>query len=178
MNVKNFCKSLDKPVEARKYFLLLSQQEQKLFLDYSNKIINLYNPKLGQLLPKIFRNAYLVFKIFSTKQMKELSSFRPYNNTALIKKLEPLKNLFEKTRSRSSSSSSGRKKYDKPYQRYAQPAEEDEAITVFYTSLYEQNPESPLAITWLTERGFFEDTERDELIQKYVKLEKESKLIK
>lgn len=84
-----------------------------------------------------------------------------------------------KSASSRSSKSVGRsaKKYDKEFQRYAEP-EEDGALYLFYTSLYEQEPKSRLAITWLTEHGVYEGSERKRLEKHYAKLNEAGKLIK
>lgn len=40
-------------------------------------------------------------------------------------------------------------------------------LFLFYSSLYNENKDSKMAITWLTEHGCFEDEERNELLKKY-----------
>ena len=77
-----------------------------------------------------------------------------------------------------SSTSSRSKKYDKEFQKFPEITDEMDSLYLFYTSLYKSNPKSPLAITWLTEHGFFDGKERANLIVKYKKLSTDGKLIK
>ena len=69
-------------------------------------------------------------------------------------------------------------KYDKKYQKYAEPSNEIDPFYIFYTSLYKENSHSHLAITWLTEHGIYEDEKREKLESQYEKLVKEKKLVK
>jgi hypothetical protein len=80
--------------------------------------------------------------------------------------------------SRRTSSKSPGSKYDKEYQRYASPPNDTDPSYIFYTSLLNENPKSRLSITWLTEHGVFEGSERDNLIKKYKKLLDANKIIK
>lgn len=72
----------------------------------------------------------------------------------------------------------GGKKYDKEYQRYAEPSSSTDPLYIFYTSLYQEVPESKLAITWLTEHGVYEGDERSELLSKYKSLAAKDQLVK
>lgn len=82
-----------------------------------------------------------------------------------------------KTKPKAKSAPRASKKYDKEYQRFQQPKELD-PLYLFYTSLYSQNPKSRLAITWLTEHGVFNGSERTSIVKKYEKLKEAGKLIK
>ena len=73
------------------------------------------------------------------------------------------------SRSRSGSAKGG-KKYDKEYQKYAEPESEIDPLYIYYTTLFQERPKSKLAITWLTEHGVFEDDQRDELVERYKKI--------
>jgi len=68
-------------------------------------------------------------------------------------------------------------KYDKEGQTRAE-VDETDPLFLFYSSLYNERPESKMAITWLTQHGCFEDEERDELYEKYKNLSSSSKQIK
>jgi hypothetical protein len=70
------------------------------------------------------------------------------------------------------------KKYDKEFQRYEGPKDELDPLYVYYTSLYVQNPKSRLAITWLSEHGVYEGSDREKIIKIYKKLVETGKLIK
>ncbi len=61
------------------------------------------------------------------------------------------------------------KKYGKNYQKHEEE-EENSPLWIFYTTLYEEKPDSELAIRWLTEHGIFEEEAREELEEKYVEL--------
>jgi hypothetical protein len=73
------------------------------------------------------------------------------------------------SRSRSGSAKAS-KKYDKEYQRYAEPESEIDPLYIYYTTLYQERPKSKLAIVWLTEHGVFSDDQRDELVKRYKKI--------
>lgn len=55
--------------------------------------------------------------------------------------------------------------FDKKYQKYETP-EEDDALYLFYSSLYDENPKSKLAISWCLEHGLFEGDKRKKLEKK------------
>lgn len=73
------------------------------------------------------------------------------------------------SRSRSGSSKVS-KKYDKEYQKYAEPESEIDPLYIYYTTLFQERPKSKLAISWLTEHGVFSDDQRDELVERYKKI--------
>jgi hypothetical protein len=73
------------------------------------------------------------------------------------------------SRSRSGSAKAS-KKYDKEYQKYAEPESEIDPLYIYYTTLFQERPKSKLAITWLTEHGVFSDDQRDELVERYKKI--------
>jgi len=68
-------------------------------------------------------------------------------------------------------SKNARKKFDKEYQRCDTP-DEDDPLREFYTSLYEERPDSALAISWLVERGVYEEETEEStiLLEKYKSL--------
>ena len=68
-------------------------------------------------------------------------------------------------------------KYSKKYQKYKE-IEDTDPLYIFYYSCYKENPESRLAITWLSEHGIFSSSKRDELEKKYEKLKEQNLLIK
>jgi hypothetical protein len=67
------------------------------------------------------------------------------------------------------------KKYEKEYQKYEEPENERDPLYIYYTTLRKQNPESKLAIQWLTEHGVYEDEERNELVEEYKQVVNTSK---
>ncbi len=69
-------------------------------------------------------------------------------------------------------------KYDKEYQRYKSPSGELDPTYLYYTSMYAQDPKSRLSITWLTEHGVYDGSERKKLVKKYEKLVKNNKIIR
>lgn len=73
------------------------------------------------------------------------------------------------TRNKRTTRKAGKKSYDKEGQKYDTPPSGD-ALYVFYTSLYEEKPNSNIAVVWLTERGVFEGDERKKLVQKWKKI--------
>jgi hypothetical protein len=62
----------------------------------------------------------------------------------------------------------------KEYQKKEKP-DRNSPLYLYYTSLYEENPRSEIAIKWLTEYGVYSDDKRDELIRRYKKYVKKGK---
>ena len=88
----------------------------------------------------------------------------------------------EETEEEKPTTKRGRKpktEYAKEYQK-AETPEEGSALYVFYTSLYAENPNSKLAVTWLIEHDVYEADSalRKGLVKKYVELEKKGELFK
>lgn len=52
--------------------------------------------------------------------------------------------------------------FDKKHQKFETP-DEDDALYLFYSSLYDEKPKSKLAITWCLEHGLFDGDKRKKL---------------
>lgn len=111
----------------------------------------------------------------SSKRSTSKSSKRSASKSSKRSTSKSSKRLASKSSKKSVSKSS--KKYDKEFQRFQEPKELD-PLYLFYTSLYSQKINPPLAITWLTEHGVFDGSERKSLVKKYEKLKQAGKLIK
>lgn len=57
-------------------------------------------------------------------------------------------------------------KYEKAFQKKETP-DKASPLYIFYTTLYEEKPDSRLAIKWLTEYGVFNGSKRERLVEKY-----------
>jgi hypothetical protein len=60
-------------------------------------------------------------------------------------------------------------KYSLNYQKHETPPSDD-PLYIYYTTLYQENPNSKIAIKWLTEYGVYEGDDREELEDKYENL--------
>lgn len=179
-NINNFCNLLtaNKVKDSKKEFIKLPYIVQCMFLHYSWEILS-HRKKYSD---QSYINAFYLFKLFRGKEMKGKKIYNRYL------KLKTLDTYYTKARDfnkksnivtgSSTISKSSRKKYDKQYQRYKSPEGELDPLFLYYTSLYSQKPNSPLAITWLTEHGVFDKKDRKSLIKKYEKLKSAGKLIR
>jgi len=174
--VNEFCKSLraNKVKNSQELFVKLSENTQKLFLENSLKILS----KKEKYSEESYRTAFYLFKLFKNKDMKGLDSYDDYRKNTRLDVLYKLALEWNKETKSKSTSSRSKKSYDKEYQKYDSPEDDGDPLYIFYTTLYEQRPDSRLAITWLTEHGVFEDERREELTEKYKVLAEEKRLIK
>ena len=192
-----FCKNLrmNKVKETQEQFKKLNDKEKELLLSYSWKLLQRHQTNSNS-----YWNAFKLFKLFRNSEMKNLGVYKKYNNSQVdkeymkayqlnkqknindeddepISKLkkskiideddEPISKLKKsKTEEKKESKTS---KYDKKYQRYDTPYE-GESLYLYYTSLYEEIPNSKSAIRWLTEYGVYDGLKRKELEHKYSKI--------
>ena len=115
--------------------------------------------------------SFLIFKLFRTKDMKKNKFYTKYDK---YKTLDTYYKKADKTYKlnkslTSVSKSKKQKKYDKKYQKY-DIYEKLNGLYLFYNSLYEQKPNSKMAIRWLTIHGAYNGKKRQDLINKYEKL--------
>jgi hypothetical protein len=186
--IEAFCKMLrqNKVKATQEKFLELPPVVQCLFLQKGYEILN---GELEDDNEDAYLTAFRLFKLFRAKTMKDEKIYENYSKLkeldahykkALEWNREKEGKLKEKTNDEqkitSTRASRSKKKYDKPYQRF-ETVDENDPLYFFYTSLYEENEKSPLAITFLTERGLLEGKERKALERKYEKLLEEKKLI-
>lgn len=61
--------------------------------------------------------------------------------------------------------------FEKTYQKKITPNNEDPLFR-FYSSLYDEKPNSKIAIIWLTEHGAFDDQKRIDLVKRYTMIQK------
>lgn len=127
--------------------------------------------------PRVKTKASSVKKTASKSASKSVKKSASKSASKSVKKSTSKSTSKSASKSTSKSASRTVKKYDKEFQRYQEPKELD-PLYLFYTSLYSQKPTSPLAITWLTEHGVFEGSERKSMVKKYEKLKQAGKLIK
>lgn len=195
--IDHFCSELkkNKVRDTRILFYRLPQEAQEVFLKYGFKILS-HPEKYSE---ESYLTAFLLFKLFRNESMKAMSVYKKYNTDRVEKVYAAARKKMGgkgKSSTSSSSSSSSRssyssrsrsrgarkvvkesKKYDKDYQRKPEP-EQGSAYYRFYVSLYQEHPDSPLAITWLTEHGVFDGAERQAIVDKYEKLAKEDHIIR
>lgn len=180
-NIETFCSFLNsnKVKDGKEAFLKLPRYVQCLFLKYSWRILR----EDPDQYPVQFLSAFRMFKLFRSKDFKDKEIYKIYQKTGVEgqykKALEWNRNQSgTKTKTKTSGTRvSAKTKYEKEYQRRPEPEMSDPAY-VFYTSLYKEKSESPLAITWLTEHGAYDGSERRDLIKKYKKLSEKKRLIR
>ena len=156
------------------------------------KLFRLFRGKEGSSIPSYekYSKMPLVDKIYSQasewkKGYDKESTPREEKDNSSSSEPTPSKPAASSSRSRSRASRASRastssrsrsgsakasKKYDKEYQKYAEPESEIDPLYIYYTTLFQERPKSKLAITWLTEHGVFEDDQRDELVERYKKI--------
>ena len=88
-----------------------------------------------------YRMAKFLFSLFTDRALKGMEIYAPYLD---------------------------RKIYAKKYQRYETPDDTD-SLYLFYTSLYEQRPDSQMALKWLVEHGVYDGKRREKLVERYKK---------
>ena len=181
LNMQQFCKKLneDNLCHAKEIFLKLPKVIQCMYIQTSDFIIT--NKNFFKI--KSYNTAFNIFNLFKLKEDKNQEVY-----SYLLKKFlqNDIKDIKKKTSSKKTSSkktdSSKKKedkvsKYSKKYQKYKE-IEDTDPLYIFYYSCYKENPESRLAITWLSEHGIFSSSKRDELEKKYEKLKEQNLLIK
>lgn len=188
--IETFCKMLrqNKVKATQEKFLELPPVVQCLFLQKGYEILN---GEIGDENEDAYLTAFRLFKLFRAKTMKDEKIYENYSKLkeldAHYKKALEWNRKKQGTRTRektedgegktkSTRAPRSKKKYDKTYQRF-ETVGDDNALYFFYSSLYEEKPSSPLAITFLTEHGMLEGKERKKLEGKYEKLLEEKKLI-
>lgn len=175
-----FCQNLtqNKVKNAKETFEKLPKTVQCYFLKYAYNILS----NKTKFTDDNFLRAFYVFKLFRGKPTRELDTYKEYLSKGETYYKYALKWWQENKTvtgvKQPGVASRARVKYDKKFQKYAEPANEIDPFYIFYTSLYTENPSSHLAITWLTEHGVYEDEKREELESLYEKLAKEKKLVK
>lgn len=204
-NINTFCNLINeqKISESEQAFKKLSPQVQALFIYYAWQILSNGENYSGN----SYLTAFLLFKLFrNQKEIKNLNQLRKFRNleayyqqalewanqnkllipvrpkpvpkTKLSIPVPKSKTKLSIPKTKTKSVPRTNKKFDKQYQRYDSPESETEPLYVYYTSLYSENPNSRLAITWLTEHGIFDDTKRKEIEMKYKKLADNNLLLK
>jgi hypothetical protein len=166
--IKKFCALLraNKVKNSKESFLQLSLIVQRLFLQHAWRILS----QKENYSDDSYLTSFRLFKLFRSADLRQHPAYTKY---AKLSNLE----LFYKKAYEWQKKTGRSKKYSKEGQRYEQPSEND-AVYIYYTSLLEQNPDSRLAITWLTEHGVFEGEKRATLYEKYKKLLSKGKLVK
>jgi hypothetical protein len=161
--IQKFCLLLknNKGKTTEDYFLTLPKLVQCLFLYYADMVLK-NKEKYSK---TILDNASNLFRIFNKKGLNELDIFIPYKNVKVTKSKEPKKKVS--------------KNFDDKNIKFEMPNKESSSY-IFYTTLYQQKENSPLAITWLTEHGVYKDDSSIwlSLTKKYIKLKDSNKLIK
>jgi hypothetical protein len=173
-DIESFCQNLksNKVKNSKEIFSQLPKMVQCLLLHHAWEILAHKNKHSEE----SYLTAFYMFKLFRGKDMKTQEVYSRYDKMTTLEKFYKAAAKWSKK----TPVNTGRKKsnYDKEKQRYQQPEGDLDPLFIFYTSLYRQDPESNLAITWLTEHGVFEDEKRTELVKKYKKLEEKNRLIK
>ena len=195
-NIEKFCSLLraNKVKDSKEAFVNLPLVVQCMFLHYAWGILS----NKSKHSEDSYRSAFYLFKLFRGKDMKEVETYLKYNKLRSLEKLYKLAREWNRANTSKGTSSASRssasrspasrksvspgarssKKYEKEHQRYEAPKDELDPLYVYYTSLYNENPASRLAITWLTEHGVLEDEDRNKIVKLYLKLVAKSKLIK
>jgi len=187
-DIEKFCGLLqaNKVKDSKEAFVKLPMVVQCLFLHHAWDILS----KKSKHSEDSYLTAFYLFKLFRGKDMKEKEIYSKFTKLQTLEKM--YKSALEWNRKASpskpkSGTSSKSKspglprvstKYDKEYQRYEGPKDELDPLYVYYTSLYTQNPKSRLAVTWLTEHGVYEGSDREKTVKIYKKLAEAGKLIK
>jgi hypothetical protein len=180
-DIEKFCTLLraNKVKDSKEAFSSLPMFVQCLFLHHSWDILS----KKSKHSEDSYQTAFYLFKLFRGKEMKEKEVYSRYTKLKTLEKmyksaLEWNRKTPKISKERATPVSRTSKKYSKEFQRYEQPKDELDPLYVYYTSLYSQNPKSRLAITWLTEHGVFEGSDREKISKNYKKLAEEGNLIK
>jgi len=192
LDMRSFCKKInnDKLSEAKEIFKRLPKLIQCIYIQTSDFIIS--NKDFFE--KKSYKTAFNIFNLFKLKEDKKeevysylLEKFlkndiKKKNSKTSIPKTKSSKTSVPKTKSSKTSVPKDKKedkvsKYSKKYQKYKEIDDKD-PLYIFYYSSYSENPESRLAITWLTEHGIFSSSKRHELESKYQKLKENNLLIK
>ena len=203
--IEEFCKLLHsgKVQASRDAFVALPAQVRCQFLHHGWSILR-DRKRYGD---EAYHSAFLLFKLFRSKAMKERPLYQRYRVVSGTEGVYRAALEFERTRTKSARKSTKRSpaksarksaskrtssrstaskrspakrvKYEKEGQRYPTPEDlELNPAYLFYTSLLEQKPKAPLAITWLTERGIFDGKKREKLVKQYNALKAAGKLIR
>ena len=202
LNMRNFCKKInnDKLSDAKEIFKIIPKVIQCMYIQTSDFILT----NKDFFTKKSYKTAFNIFNLFKLKEDKkeEVYSYlleKFIKNDIKTKSSEPktsktksserktskTKSSEPKTSKTKTSKSTTPKdknddkvsKYNKKYQKYKEIDDKD-PLYIFYYSSYSENPESRLAITWLTEHGIFSSSKREELESKYIKLKEKNLLIK
>lgn len=171
-NISDFCKSLraNKVKYSITVFQTFPMFIQCLILNYCWKIlINRFIGKQPIYSDDSYVTAFRMFKLFRKKEFRTIEPFD------IFYKKDNYERVYDKAykwqKQESPAVRKPKKKFDKSHQKYEIPIESD-PLYIFYTSLYNENPKSKLAITWLAQHGVFDDEERENIENKYAKLNK------
>ena len=181
-SIEKFCTLLtsNKVKDSKASFLKLPYIVQCMFLHYGWEIMSHKNNHSNE----SYMYAFLLFKLFRGKDMKNKPIYKRYLKLKSLDTQYSKALAFKKKNTNliKKSSSSGirkpRKSYNKEGQRYDSPTSELDPLYLYYTSLYTQKPESRLAVTWLTEHGVYDGSDRSELVSKYKILAANKQLVR
>jgi hypothetical protein len=192
LNMRKFCKKInnDNLSDAKEIFKIIPKVIQCMYIQTSDFILS----NKDFFTKKSYKTAFNIFNLFKLKEDKKeevysylLEKFikndiKPNSSKKKTSKTKSTETKTYKTKSSKSSTPKDKNddkvsKYPKKYQKYKEIDDKD-PLYIFYYSSYSENPESRLAITWLTEHGIFSSSKREELESKYIKLKEKNLLIK
>jgi hypothetical protein len=179
-DINGFCKQLreNKVNQARAQFKALPKIIQCMFLHKANFI--LANKALHN--DESYRFAFYVIKLFKTKDMSEQEVYSQYLNMHMLRANYDIANKYFSKQKPSKQKPSKQKptkenKYELKYQT-KDKVDETDPTYIFYTTDYDENPNSRMAITWLVEHGIYGGAKRQEIVNKYIKLKENNELIR
>ena len=154
----------NKVKRSQELFRKLPPVAQCIFLETAWKILSKPTSHSSYSL----RMAYYIFKLFRSRTMRDIPTYAVYARRKTLdklykqakKKIDAIGDVPELKRDRK------RKVFEKKFQKREMPGEND-PLSLFYISAYEENPDSLMAIKWLTEHGFYEGKARLKLEEKY-----------
>lgn len=152
-NLKKFCQYLktENNEKIEQYFKTLPKSVQCLFIYFSKKILN--NESIEEKYADTNENCRKIIDLFDRQEKKEI---RSSTKSVIFDEEKKRRNRVKKI-------------FDKEFQK-KDSVESRSPLYLFYTSLFEENKNSKLAIKWLTEHGIFEGKERENLIKLYKNL--------
>lgn len=194
--IEKFCALLNanKVKDTKEAFLDFPQSIQCMFLAQGHDILT----KKVAASDLAYRNAFYLFKLFRSKDMKALNSYsqgpgkfaateiyykkayewyklnssklsssKSTSSKSVSSKLSSSKSVSSKSKSVTTRT---KKTYAKKYQKHEEPSSEVDPLYIYYTTLYDENPKSKLAVFWLAEHGIFEGADRENIEKRYEKL--------
>lgn len=163
-DMDTFCSTFkrNKLQEYQDAFLVLPPYVQCLFAYYCKMIFKRKNEGDSTITDKHIQIAIRLHNLF----VKEKIKLRP-EVVKIIDKFRVDRSMASKAREEIMASVKKEKEvFVKPYQKKSSLQISDPLFR-FYNSLYEEKPNSKLAITWLTEHGAFEGPKREDLVIRY-----------